>query len=86
LTFVLVKLLFHLKKLKIMKPNMGYTDRSIRIFIAMSLAALTFMGYITGTWGIVAYVVAAVFLLTSFVSFCPLYSVLGISTCPTKNV
>lgn len=69
-----------------MKPNMSSTDRSIRIFIAMSLAVLTFMGYITGTWGIVAYVVATVFLLTSFVSFCPLYAVLGISSCPAKNV
>lgn len=68
-----------------MKPNMSSTDRSIRTFLAVALVALAWMGYITGTWAIVAYVVATVFLLTSFVSFCPLYAVSGISSCPVKK-
>ena len=69
-----------------MKPNMGITDRTIRTFIAITLAALAFMGYITGAWSIVAYIVATVLLLTSFVSFCPLYTLLGVTTCPVKKV
>ena len=68
-----------------MKPNMGSLDRSIRTFIAIALIALAWMGYITGTWAIVAYVAATVFLLTSFVSFCPLYTLLGVSTCPINK-
>lgn len=68
-----------------MKPNMGFTDRSIRTFIAIALIALAWMGYITGTWSIVAYILGTVFLLTSFVSFCPLYTLLGVSTCPVKK-
>ena len=69
-----------------MKSNMGFTDRSIRTFIAIALIALAWMGYITGTWSIVAYIVATIFLLTSFVSFCPLYTLLGVTTCPVKKV
>ena len=68
-----------------MKPNMGITDRTIRTFVAITLATLAFMGYITGTWSIVAYILGTVFLLTSFVSFCPLYTLLGVSTCPVKK-
>lgn len=68
-----------------MKTNMGNTDRSIRTFIAVALVALAWMGTVTGTWAIVAYIVAAIFLLTSFVSFCPIYSLFGISSCPVKK-
>jgi fatty acid desaturase len=85
LDLCLVKSFISLKKLKIMKPNMSSLDRSIRTFVAIALAALAWMGYLTGTWGIVAYIVATVFLMTSFFSFCPLYAVLGISSCPIKN-
>jgi len=65
-----------------MKTNMGTTDRIIRLVIAAVLAFLYFSGTVTGTLGIVALVVAAVFTLTSLVSFCPMYSLLGMSTCP----
>jgi len=47
------------------------------------LAALVVTGQITGTWAIVASVIAAVFIATSVVSFCPLYRVLGMNTCST---
>jgi hypothetical protein len=67
-----------------MKKNMGNTDRIIRLIIAGVLAFLWFQNIITGTWGIVALVVAAVFVLTSLVSFCPLYTLFGINSCGTK--
>jgi len=68
-----------------MKKNMGSTDRIIRFVVAAIIAMLYFTGTITGTLGIVLLVLAAVFLLTSFISFCPLYAPFGISTCATKK-
>ena len=68
-----------------MTTNMGMTDRVIRSAIAVALIGLTLNGDITGTGSIVAYTVSFVLLLTSIVSICPLYSLLGISTCPTKK-
>ncbi len=65
-----------------MKKNMGSTDQIIRLVIATVAVFLYFNGTLTGTIGIVALVVAAVFALTSFVSFCPLYAIVGFSTCP----
>jgi hypothetical protein len=64
-----------------MKKNMGSTDRVFRLLIAVVLVALYFTGTVTGTLGVIGLVVAAVFTLTSVVSFCPLYSLFGIKTC-----
>ena len=63
-----------------MKKNMGGADRMIRIIIAIVVGVLYYMGTISGTLGTVLLVAAAVFLLTSFINFCPLYTVLGINT------
>ncbi len=68
-----------------MKTNMGGMDRSIRIGIALLAVALYFTNILTGTLGIVALVVAGIFLLTSVISFCPLYAIFGITTCPVKK-
>ncbi|GAA4079847.1 hypothetical protein GCM10022389_27400 [Flavobacterium cheonanense] len=68
-----------------MKKNMGTADKIIRLIVAAVLAFLFYNGTITGTLGIVAVVVAAVFALTSLVSFCPLYTLLGINTCSVKK-
>lgn len=67
-----------------MKKNMGGIDRIIRIIVAIIALVLYFTGTITGTIGIVALVVAGIFLITSFVNFCPLYSILGMNTCGVK--
>ena len=68
-----------------MKKNMGTADKIIRLIVAAVLAFLFYNGTITGTLGIVAVVAAAVFALTSLVSFCPLYTLLGINTCSVKK-
>lgn len=68
-----------------MKKNMGNTDRIIRIIVAAVIAFLYFNGTLTGTLGIVLLVLAGVFVLTSFISFCPLYSIFGINTCSVKE-
>lgn len=63
-----------------MKPNMGTTDRIIRAVLAIILAVLYFSGTVTGTLGIILLVLAGVFLLTSLISFCPLYAPFKFST------
>ncbi len=60
---------------------MGSTDRIIRIVVAVVMAYLYFTGAITGLLATIGIIVAAIFVLTSFVSFCPLYAPLGLSTC-----
>lgn len=67
-----------------MKKNMGSADRVVRILLAVVFAALYFSGTVTGTLGIVLLVLGAVFVLTSVVSFCPLYAPFGLSTCAVK--
>jgi len=63
-----------------MKQNMGSFDRIIRVIIAIVIAILYFANVISGTVAIVLLVLAGVFILTSLVSFCPLYLPFGIST------
>jgi hypothetical protein len=64
----------------IMKKNMGTIDRIIRVIIAAVIAVLFFTNQITGTLGIILIILGALFLLTSFISFCPLYLPLGLRT------
>lgn len=68
-----------------MKKNMGGVDRIVRAIIAAIAVALYFTGVISGTLGIIFMVLAGVFLLTSFISFCPIYAPFGISTCSVKD-
>ena len=63
-----------------MKKNMGSADKAIRILVAVVIGVLFFTGVLTGVLGIVLLVLAGVFVLTSFVSFCPLYLMFGINT------
>ncbi|MFD1166808.1 DUF2892 domain-containing protein [Sphingobacterium daejeonense] len=67
-----------------MKTNMGPQDKTIRIIIALIIAVLFFTKVITGTLAIVLLVVAGIFILTSLIGYCPIYSIFGISTCKKK--
>jgi len=71
--------LINLKLLK-MKKNMGTLDKSIRIIVAVIIASLYFTKVISGTLAIVLLIFAAVFIVTSFISFCPLYPIIGLNT------
>lgn len=68
-----------------MKKNMGTADKIIRFIIAAVIAVLYLTNIITGTLGTVLLVLAIVFLLTSLISFCPLYLPFGLSTCAKKK-
>ncbi len=68
-----------------MKTNMGSADRIIRTLLAIVAITLYATGVITGTLGIVLMVLSGIFLLTSVVSFCPFYTLLGMNTCPARQ-
>lgn len=63
-----------------MTKNMGSADRGIRLSLAAVLVLLYFSGVISGTIGILALVVAAIFTLTTIVGYCPLYALIGVKT------
>jgi uncharacterized membrane protein YcaP (DUF421 family) len=63
-----------------MKKNMGLTDTIIRIALAAIVVVLYFTNIINGTIALVLGAFAIIFIITSFISFCPLYSAFGIST------
>ena len=63
-----------------MKKNMGTVDKVIRILVAVVLVVLYFTHIITGVLAIILLAVAAIFVVTSFLSFCPLYWPFGLST------
>lgn len=62
-----------------MKPNVGKTDKTIRLLLAVLILAAG--AYFKSWWGLLAIVPLA----TGAISFCPLYSLLGISTCKIKK-
>ncbi len=63
-----------------MKTNLSNLDRMIRVVVAALFAYLYFGGIVTGPLGIVLVALGAVFVLTSIVGFCPLYTVFKFST------
>lgn len=59
---------------------MGIIDKVLRVLVAIVIAGLYFANIISGTLAIVLLIIAGIFILTSFMSFCPLYLPFGIST------
>jgi hypothetical protein len=68
-----------------MKKNMGTADRLVRILAAVAIGVLYLNGSISGITAIVLGVIALVFVVTSFVGYCPGYVPLGISTRREKS-
>ena len=68
-----------------MKKNLSNADRLIRVLFSAVIATLYLTNVISGTVGMVLLVLAGVFVATSLISFCPLYAIFGISTCPVKQ-
>ena len=63
---------------------MGSIDKVIRIIIALVFGALYFTGTVSGVFGYILLALGAIFILTSVISFCPLYLPFGLSTCKKK--
>jgi hypothetical protein len=68
-----------------MKKNVGTIDKVIRILIAVVIAFLFFTQVVTGVVGIILVALAVIFILTSLISFCPLYLPFGINTGKKKE-
>jgi len=68
-----------------MKKNLGLSDRIIRVILGAVLAILYFTETVTGTLGVVLLAVGIILALTSVVSFCPIYRVFGMSSCPVEK-
>ncbi len=67
-----------------MKANVGTIDRIIRALGGAALLAFGITGGLASPWNYVAMAAGAVFLLTAIIRFCPLYRVVGMSTCGTS--
>jgi hypothetical protein len=68
-----------------MKKNMGNADRVIRLLLAVIIAILYATNVINGLAATILLVLAGIFILTGFVSFCPLYLPFGINTSGKKK-
>ena len=64
---------------------MGTLDKAIRILVAILIGVLYLQNEISGTTAIVLLVIAGIFIITSFMSFCPLYLPFGINTKTAKK-
>jgi uncharacterized membrane protein YkgB len=64
----------------IMTKNMGSTDRILRTIAALVIVVLLTAGKIGGALAVILGIVAAAFLLTSAIGWCPAYGPLHIST------
>jgi hypothetical protein len=64
-----------------MKKNMGSTDKIIRILVAVIIGLLYYTKTIDGTTALILGAFALIFIITSFISFCPLYMPFGFNTC-----
>lgn len=67
-----------------LKTNVGGIDKILRIAVGLTLLGWFFVDNGTGFWHY-AKLIGIVPLLTGLLGTCPLYSVLGISTCPAKK-
>jgi uncharacterized membrane protein YuzA (DUF378 family) len=68
-----------------MKKNMGNIDRGVRILIALVVTVLFVTNVISGVLAYALLGLSGVFVLTSLLGFCPLYTIFGFSTCPVKK-
>jgi hypothetical protein len=68
-----------------MKKNMGVFDRSVRVIVALVIVVLIVVKTLTGILALILGILAAVFVLTAAIGFCPLYILLKLSTLKKKE-
>lgn len=68
-----------------MRNNMGVLDRVIRFVLAITVLVLYLTNLISGTAAIILGILAVIFVVTSFIGFCPLYVPFNLSTKPKEQ-
>ncbi len=68
-----------------MKANVGTIDRVLRLVVGAAVIAFGYMGGLASPWNVVAIAAGSVFVVTALIKFCPLYPILGINTCSSKQ-
>ncbi|MEO0899536.1 MAG: DUF2892 domain-containing protein [Bacteroidota bacterium] len=68
-----------------MKKNMSTLDRIVRLVLVAAMVTLYLTNVVSGTVGIILIVASVILAFTSTVSFCPLYAIFGVSTCPVEQ-
>jgi len=63
-----------------MVKNMGKNDKIVRLVLALAVGILIIAGQLTGAAAVVLGIIALVFIATSVLGTCPLYTLLKIST------
>ncbi len=64
-----------------MRRNVGSLDKIIRVVLAVLFGTLYFTGMTTGALGVVLLILGGIFLITGFISFCPIYAIFGLNSC-----
>lgn len=67
-----------------MTKNMGTLDRVLRIAVAIVLAVLALNGTLEGPLAIGAWIIVAIFVVTSIIGSCPAYRLIGMNTCSNR--
>lgn len=67
-----------------LKTNVGGIDKILRLAVGVALLVWFFLDQGTGFWHY-AKLIGIVPILTALMGSCPLYSILGVSTCPMKK-
>lgn len=68
-----------------MKTNMSAMDKIIRVIVAVAALLLVYFEVVQGVYSYILLAIVAIFLLTSLVGFCPIYSIFGLNTCTVKK-
>ncbi|NJB36490.1 MULTISPECIES: DUF2892 domain-containing protein [Flavobacteriaceae] len=68
-----------------MNKNMGVVDRVYRVIVAVLVALFGYLEIIAGVFSIILMVLAAIFIITSIIGYCPVYSLFKVNTCKTKE-
>lgn len=73
-------------KVQVMRKNLGSTDKIVRMVLGIAIGYFAYSTTIETNWiQYLLYVISGIMLLTSIVSFCPLYTVFGANTCDIKE-
>lgn len=68
-----------------MKSNIGNLDRILRWVLALLVAILILTDSVKGVWLYSAGIICVILLLTASMKYCPLYQLIGFSTCSVKK-